>query len=138
MTVSDERATVSCRFMILSLFVLLVILAGCRQRNDVSDASVTVQISLNVEPSPPSIGEAVLIVTLQDERSDPIHGALVQVRGDMSHAGMAPEFREVETASEGKYRIPFEWTMGGDWILTITATLSSGEIIEDTFEFTVE
>jgi hypothetical protein len=138
MTVSDERLIVSSRIMILALFVALVILAGCRQRNSISNPSETVQISLNVEPSPPSIGEAVLIVTLQDERSDPIQGALVQVRGDMSHAGMAPEFGEVETVGEGKYRIPFEWTMGGDWILTITATLSTGEIIEDTFEFTVE
>lgn len=124
--------------MILALFVILVILAGCRQRSEVSDASETGQISVTVEPSPPNIGQAVLIVTLQDERGDPIQASLVQVRGDMSHAGMAPEFGEAETADEGKYRIPFEWTMGGDWILTITTTLSSGEIIENTFEFTVE
>lgn len=138
MTVSDERLIVSSRIMILALLVALVILAGCRQRNSISNASETGQISLTVEPSPPNIGEAVLIVTLQDERGDPIQASLVQVRGDMSHAGMAPEFGKVETADEGEYRIPFEWTMGGDWILTITATLSNGEIIEDTFEFTVD
>lgn len=116
----------------------MVILVGCRQRSAISDSPETVQISLNVEPSPPSIGETVLIVTLRDERGNPVEGAVLQVRGDMTHAGMAPEFGEVESSTEGEYRIPFEWTMGGDWILTITATLPSGETVEDTFEVTVE
>lgn len=135
---SQVKLTESCRFIAFVLLAALVILVGCRQESSITDSSEAVQINLTVEPSPPSIGEAVLIVTLQDEHGDSIQGAMVQVRGDMRHAGMAPEFGEIETANEGEYRIPFEWTMGGDWILTVTATLPNGETVEDTFEVTVE
>lgn len=138
LTVSAKRPIPPFRLIILALLATLVIITGCRQSNAISDAGKTVQISLSVEPSPPIVGETVLTVTLLSDRGESIEGASLQVRGDMSHAGMAPEFGEVETADGGKYRIPFKWTMGGDWILTITATLAAGEIVKDTFKFTVE
>lgn len=133
-----SHARVSFRLIVFILLIVLIVLTGCRQRNSVSDSGETARINLAVEPSPPLVGEAMLVVTLHNERGDPIEEAVLRVRGDMSHAGMAPAFGEVETANEGEYRIPFEWTMAGDWILTITATLSSGQTIEDTFELTVE
>ncbi len=135
---SQVKLTESCRFIAFALLAALVILVGCRQESSITDSREAVQINLTVEPSPPLVGKAMLVVTLHNERGDPIEGAVLRVRGDMSHAGMAPTFGEVETANEGEYWIPFEWTMAGDWILTITATLSSGQTIEDTFELTVE
>ena len=102
LSVSDKRMIASSRLIIFALVAALVILTGCRQRSAISDASKTAQISLVVEPSPPVIGETVLIVTLENDLGEPIEGASLQLRGDMSHAGMTPEFAEVETADGGK------------------------------------
>ena len=61
------------------------------------------------------------------------------MRGDMTHAGMQPVSGVAEqgTGSNGEYRVPFYWTMGGDWIVTVNVKLVSGETYTKTFDFTV-
>jgi hypothetical protein len=97
-----------------------------------------VRIEVTVQPSPPAIGNAVLVVYLIDLQDHAMEGATVHVRGDMMHGGMQPVFGETESSANGTYLIPFQWTMGGDWILTITADLADGSQAEAQFEFTLE
>jgi hypothetical protein len=57
----------------------------------------------------------------------------------MDHAGMESVDREVKESTNGVYRVPFEWTMGGGWIVGVTAQLpNNGGEISKTFEFFVE
>ncbi|MGB1288922.1 MAG: FixH family protein, partial [Aggregatilineales bacterium] len=80
--------------------------------------------------------DATLIVTVRDGETA-INDATVAVRGDMSHAGMIPVMVEASEGTEGEYEIPFEWTMGGDWAVEITATLPDGRSTQRTFEYSL-
>ncbi|MBZ0300093.1 MAG: FixH family protein [Anaerolineae bacterium] len=126
-------------FSLFLMFLLMLVLAACGQQNVSSSASVEVDMSVRAEPAPLAVGETTLIVTLRDASDSPIDRAILRIHGDMDHAGMTPVDREARESVNGEYRVPFEWTMGGGWIVTITAQLpdNGGEITE-TFDFFVE
>jgi YtkA-like len=117
-------------------------LAGCRQSAQSTPtpailATPTLTIEMAVAPTPPTTGEAELIVSVHSPDGAPISDARVAVRSDMTHAGMPPVLAEAASGTNGEYRVPFEWTMGGDWIVTITVTTSDGLEHSQTFEMTV-
>jgi len=95
------------------------------------------QIEL-VEPLyPPGVGKYTLHVRLFDSIDQPINDAAITVKGDMTHAGMKPIVAEVTNGDKGLYKVPFEWTMGGDWVITVQAMLPDGTIAEETFPITI-
>ncbi len=121
-----------------ALALLAVILtSGCRQSQPTSVSGESLQISLTAEPNPPVSGQAQLVVTLKDAGGSPISDATLSVRGDMTHAGMTPVIREGVTGQNGIYSVPFEWTMGGDWIVEVTAKLKDGTTTTRTFKYSV-
>lgn len=71
--------------------------------------------------------EAVITLT---QNGASVSGALLEVEGNMTHAGMEPIFVSATEVAPGDYRAPLEWTMGGDWLLTIRGTLPDGTEIE--------
>lgn len=84
-------------------------------------------MSVQVSPQKPSVGAATVTVKLTDADGRPIRGADVRVEGDMSHAGMVPVVVEAVPAGDGVYKTGnFKFTMGGDWILIVTAKLPDG------------
>lgn len=125
---------------IWSLLVLVgLVLAACGQQNATPPASLDIDIVARVEPELPAVGESTLIVTLKDASGAPIDGARLRVQGNMDHAGMVTINREIDQSSNGEYQIPFEWTMGGGWVVEITAQLpNNGGEASKTFEFFVE
>jgi len=121
------------------LGLLITIITACGRQPDNPTTTTDVDISVSVEPDPPSMGESMLIVTLNDNDGNAIDGATLKVHGDMDHAGMAPVDREVSTSTNGEYRVPFEWTMGGGWIVTISVQLpNNGGKVEKTVNYFVE
>jgi hypothetical protein len=123
---------------ILLLGITLVALAGCRQQPQVIvPDEATVTIDLSVAPNPPAVGDATLVISVEDENGDPINNANIAIRGDMNHAGMQPVLRDVTNGREGDYTVPFEWTMGGDWYVVVTATLPDGKVVEKQFDYVV-
>lgn len=125
------------KLTIILLLAVLLVAAGCRQAEPTSNDDVTIDVSVN--PEEPAVGDATLLVTLTDEEGNPITDATVSVRGDMSHAGMVPVIpAEVSGAEDGVYAFEdFEWTMGGDWFVDVTATLANGETATERFEYSV-
>ncbi len=100
-----------------------LLLAGCKKDGG-SVPGVTVDCQ--VTPKPPKVGPATVTVTLQGDDGKPITGAVVKLEGNMSHAGMKPVFGEAREEKPGRYEGPLEFTMGGDWFITVSATLSDG------------
>lgn len=73
---------------------------------------------------PPAIGPAPLQVRLTDTTGAGVTGAAVRVEGDMTHAGMVPVLTEAQEVGDGVYQADdMRFTMAGDWIITVTATV---------------
>jgi hypothetical protein len=119
------------RLAILLIFALTM--AGCRQ--SAQNASAEIDIDLRAESL--AVGEAMLVIMLTDASGQPVSAQKVEVRGDMTHAGMQPVLAESSEGENGEYEMPFEWTMSGDWIVTVKATMADGAVAEERFDLSV-
>jgi hypothetical protein len=125
------------RFLWITLLLVPLLLMGCRQ-TDTGQPEAGLDIRLDAAPDPAEVGEATLLIAISDGSGNPVTGATVDVRGDMTHAGMVPVIREdISSDENGLYDVPFEWTMGGDWLIEVTATLPDGSTTTERFEYTV-
>jgi len=120
------------------MVLLAVLIAGCRAQAVTPTANASLMIDMQVEPDPAAVGEAVLSVTVTDAAGQPVTDAAISARGDMSHAGMAPVLAAATENDGGVYRIPFTWTMGGDWFVEITVTRPDGSTVSQRFDLTVQ
>lgn len=133
----------------VSLFVVISLasaVAGCRIDDAPEPAGVTledeispdgVRISLIAPVFPPPAGDGRLVIRVADKEDQPIDTATVQIRGDMTHAGMLPIEASAAEGEDGVYHIPVRWTMTGEWIVTVEATLDDGRRAARSFALTV-
>jgi hypothetical protein len=124
--------------MRFSLFLVILVglfIAACRP-SEPANADLT--ISLSISPEPSEVGEAEVVVQVSDAQGNPVTDATVSIRGDMTHAGMQPVLRGTsEHDGGGIYRLPYEWTMAGDWFVEVTVTRPDGSSATQTFEYEV-
>lgn len=122
---------------LLMLVCVLLVAAGCRQEaaTPTDNPNITIEFVITTEYA--RVGASEVYIMLHNTAGDPIDDAKINVRGDMSHAGMAPVIRDVEGGNFGQYTVPFEWTMAGDWFVDVTATLPDGTQDSQRFNVTV-
>jgi hypothetical protein len=117
------------RVVLLGLVTLLV---ACRGGGT---NTTNVRVDLTLVPATPVIGPAAVVVHLADENGAPITGATVRVVGNMTHAGMTPVTIDAYPETSGRYvASDFAFTMGGDWVLTVQATLPNGRSVSRAFD----
>lgn len=123
----------------LALALMVAFVAGCRQSAaTATDEAPDVQMTLAAVPEQHVVGSSQLALTLLDAAGRPIDGATdVRLRGDMSHAGMEPVLATASAAGDGRYVADFEWTMAGDWFVTVEATLPDGRVKSARFDLSV-
>lgn len=93
------------------------------------------ELDVRVEFDPlPYIGESTCRIALFDQSGHPISGARVEVEGNMNHAGMVPVLASATELEAGRYSAPFEFTMGGDWILMLNIELADGTTVDEVFD----
>ncbi len=115
----------------------LLLLVACTRRGAAGPTGA-VQVDLvEVQPQPAQVGQATLVLRLTDAAGAPVEGAQVEVKGDMTHPGMVPALAEARDLGGGLYEVPFEWTMAGDWVLTVSGTLPDGPVFETQFQISV-
>ena len=121
------------RRLLASLLLFTLLLVSCRQQLPSAD---NIQLSLSV--SDMLVGDTTLLVTVRDSDGNllPNPGAL-KVRGDMDHAGMIPLLAESDSATDGVFSLPFEWTMGGGWVVDAALTLPDGTVASQTFRYEI-
>lgn len=126
----------------LTLLIISLMAASCRQSAGGGGAQGTpaaeITVAFAYEPDPALVGDATLVISLRDPNDAPINDATVSVRGDMNHAGMQPVLAELDAGQGGIYRIPFEWTMAGDWFVVVDVTLADGSTASQRFDLRVE
>lgn len=111
----------------VAFLMALGLLAGCRGEAPRGDPGLV--MDLGISPTPPGVGPARLIITLEDTAGAPMSGARIVVEGNMSHAGMVPVVDTARMESPGLYLVEqFRFTMAGDWVLTLEATLPDGRL----------
>jgi len=116
--------------------LLTLTAAGCARASQ-QDADAALRIGMTPIPYPPAVGQARLVLHVTDLAGVPIDDARLSIKGDMTHAGMTPVLAEVSSGTGGYYETPFEWTMAGDWIVTVEAWLADGRRVRERFELTV-
>ena len=83
-----------------------------------------------------------MTVKLAATNSQPITNATVSLEGNMNHAGMAPVITGAvhdgdDGAVDGAYRVPFTFTMMGDWIITVDITQANGSALHQDIQASV-
>jgi hypothetical protein len=122
---------------LLALTMIMMVGSSC-VRESRSASSTTAQIGLTAVPFPALVGESRLVIRVTDLAGQPISDAALSIKGDMTHAGMVPILAEISGGDEdGYYDVPFEWTMAGDWVVTVEAELSNGARVTERFDLSV-
>ncbi|MEX1019240.1 MAG: FixH family protein [Litorilinea sp.] len=102
---------------------------------DAPASEATLQVSL----LPPDQQEGgTLAVRVQRGDGTPITDASVRLEGDMNHAGMIPVISAPTSHTvDGIYRVPFEFSMLGDWIISVFVTTADGHEYQEQIEIGV-
>jgi hypothetical protein len=118
-------------FVSLCACALALLLSACHQS---TESSQSVTIAYEISPQPARIGPATMTLRLSDPSGGAVTGARITLEGNMSHAGMSPVFSEAREIERGRYQAQLEFSMAGDWIVSVHSTLSDGEKLERHFE----
>ena len=109
----------------------MLLSSACRKASDLS-SQVTIQLEGHQQSL--RVGQQTMSFTLKDALGKSVTGARVSLEANMSHAGMAPVFADATEVGPGSYRGVVEFSMAGDWIITVHARLASGQTIERQFD----
>jgi hypothetical protein len=101
-----------------AIFLLCLILLACAPTKQN-------ELTVGLLVTNPRVGKVPVILTLKYQNK-PLTDAVVTVRGDMTHAGMSPVQADAREVGQGRYAVDdFDFTMSGDWVLSITAKKDS-------------
>lgn len=125
------------KHMLLLGFAFLILLAsGCARVSQQANTADVV-ITLTAVPFPAHIGQTRLVIQVNGKDGQPIDDAHLSIKGDMTHAGMVPVLAEVDGGQNGVYEVPFEWTMAGDWVVSVSLQLPDGSTAQQRFDISV-
>ena len=136
LTRTNAARTISVSLLAFSLSLTLSACQRTSQQNNADPVSGVV-MTFTVDPDPTLVGLTQAVIMLTGADGQPVTGATVAIKGDMTHAGMQPVLADATEEASGSYRAEFAWTMSGDWIVTVTATLADGTVAEQQFDLSV-
>ena len=118
---------------------VLVLLAACGSAGApaATGSSNPVNIKVETSPTPAMMGDMQVILTITDANGNPIEGAQVDITADhvdmtgMTMGGLATE------QGGGRYAINANFSMSGNWVLTITVHKAELDYTED-IEFPIQ
>ena len=106
-------------------------LTACSPAPVATPASKPVTIEVETDPNPAMMGDITLTLAIKDEKGNPIEGARVDVavdHTDMTGMGMSGPATE---QSDGKYAINANFSMSGNWKMTVYVRKDSLDYKED-------
>lgn len=127
----------------IALLVGALLVTACGARNNTQHAQpATDDLIVTLIPAPQGYTGDYLTVALTDPDGAPITDVSVSVEGNMNHAGMAPVLTEsvldeADGTVDGRYQVPFTFTMLGDWIVTVSVNQADGTRSQHDVDLTV-
>jgi hypothetical protein len=116
--------------LLLSAAIFLAACSGGATPENTNNANpVNIQVGSN--PNPAIMGDVTLTLSITDEIGNPIEGARVDVsvdHTDMTGMGMSGPATE---QGEGKYAINANFSMTGNWKMTVYVRMDSLDYQED-------
>jgi hypothetical protein len=119
------------RHNLLAFVTALLLISGCSRSANSLDR---ITVETGVTPSPAHVGPVTVDFKIKDGSGKSITGARAKLEANMTHPGMAPVFADAIEIAPGQYRCPLEFSMAGDWVITIRITLQDGQKLERPFE----
>ena len=119
--------------------VFLVLLAACGSAGAPADTGSSNPVNIKVEtsPTPAMMVNMEVILTITDANGNPIEGAQVDVSADhVDMTGMTMGGPATEQGG-GRYAINANFSMSGNWVLTVTVRKAELDYTED-IEFPVQ
>ena len=110
-----------------------IFLAACSGGGTPENTNIAKPVNIQVEsnPNPAMMGDVTLTLSITDENGSPIKGARVDVsvdHTDMTGMGMSGPATE---QGEGKYAINANFSMTGNWKMTVYVRKDSLDFQED-------
>jgi hypothetical protein len=120
-------------YLIVIAVSLSLLLVACGGADSSTPAATTapVTITLSTNPNPAMMGDVTLTLVIIDENGSPIEGARVDVsvdHTDMTGMGMSGPAIE---QGDGKYAINANFSMSGNWKMTVYVRKDSLDYKED-------
>jgi hypothetical protein len=129
------------RLMFVGLFVIVaILLAACggSATPAADDSAKPVNIKVESNPTPAVVSDAELIFTITDANGNPVEGARVDVAADhtdMSGMGMSGAATD---QGSGRYSINANFSMTGNWKLTVYVRNDAGLDYKEDIDFKVQ
>jgi hypothetical protein len=111
------------------IMLIALALSGCARA---STSASPLTITMQVTPNPPVVGMTTIDLQVRDLAGQPLTGAMVEVEGSMTHAGMTPDVATATEQAPGHYQATLSLTMSGDWLITVAVHMADGRIVEET------
>jgi len=120
------------RKWISTILILSVLLSGCASlATSAKPQAETINITLNTNPKTPLVGNNEIILEIQDPNGQPLTGAKVDVSADHTDmSGMIMNGLATEQ-ERGQYAIIADFSMSGNWKITVTVQKDDLEIKRD-------
>lgn len=82
-------------------------------------------VELSSQPSPPTVGENLLVITVKDGNK-PLTGAGVDVHIDMTNMPMPADAKATPGRTDGEYGATVNFSMAGSWKVDVTVQQMAG------------
>jgi len=122
--------------VVMTLALFATSMTACNRTND-SPAAAGLHVTLTADAL--GFPGKELAIQITDESGQPVTDVTVAAEGNMNHAGMVPVLTEsvwdgADGAEDGVYHIPFQFTMLGDWIITVKIEQRDGTLLTQGFD----
>ena len=125
--------------IVAGVFVLIIGFLGYRVMSLSSTSNTgnnSEQISLTTDPSPLRMGNANFIISVKDEKGQPVKDAKVFFDLNMTAMNMGTQQGDATSQGDGTYAAAGKMTMRGPWKVTTKITMPGGK--EMNKDFTVD
>ena len=125
--------------LILAFLIGAILTLSACNRSEASAAAAGLQVTLTPDTTYPG---SIMIVEITNDSGEPATDLAVSLEGNMTHAGMVPVLTEsvwdgADGVEDGRYQVPFEFTMLGDWIITVKIERREGDPLSENVDLRV-